>query len=81
MADSSALAMTALILDVVVVQTLIQKGITSQNEIKEKLDATLLLLEQSGLILGDEGKAVHTNLEGILMIFSGADPSNPPVGT
>jgi hypothetical protein len=70
MDNHGPLAMSALILDIIIIRTLVDKGILSQSEIKEKMDVTILLLEESGLVSGDDGKAVHSVLEQTLAVFS-----------
>lgn len=70
MANNDALAYTSLSLNIVTLGLLMKKGLVSSDELKEAIDGATLLLEQSGLIFGDEGQAVHANLEMILQIVS-----------
>jgi len=77
MSQPSPIAITSFILDILVMKVLVAKGIVSQPELRELIDTATLLLEESGLAVGDEGQAVHANLEMVLAIVSGAGQSKP----
>lgn len=74
MAENNALAMTSLTLHIVTLGILSKKGFILKAEIKEAIDTAILLLEENGLIFGDEGRAVHANLEMVFAIVSSGGP-------
>lgn len=81
MNESNAVALTALSLNTVMFRMLLEKGLFSQAEIKEEIDASMLLMEEQGLASGGEGKAVHQNLMEILAIVSAPRLPKGPRGT
>jgi hypothetical protein len=62
MPNSNPIAITSLILNLVVLKNLVTRGVITAELLKEQMDVALLTLEQSDLVRGDEGKAVHANL-------------------
>lgn len=78
MTDGDAvLGMTSLTIHIATLGLLKRKGLITKEEIKNAIDLASLLLEESGLALGEEGKAVHANLEMILAIVSVDTPQKP----
>lgn len=77
MQNYGPLAMTSLILNLVALKNLILKGLVSPLELREQIDMVLLLLEESGLVSGDDGRAVHANLQMVMSIVSGEATPKP----
>lgn len=75
MSQPSSIAVASFMLNVIMMKAMVVKGIATIDELKSEIDLSLLLLEESGLASGDEGRATHANLEMVLAIVSGVRPS------
>jgi hypothetical protein len=72
MADNNGAGFAALSLHIVTMGLLVKKGIISQTELREAIDAGALLMEELGLASGEEGAAIHAHLGMILAVVSGS---------
>ena len=77
MEQPSPIAIASFILNIVLMKTLVLKRIMTTAELKDLIDGSLLQFEESGLAAGEQGKAVHANLEMVLSIVS-AEPGQKP---